>query len=220
MKLLLITAILAFYASNIIANSPAVPWRHVVTSEDKFFFVMDPGNMDDVSEKGIAYKAKRNGVEKLWEVSGWYAFPGDVFLSQDGKTLVRIISNFYYEQNEATLSNKEVLFFYRKGKLKRTYTVKELIKNLKKGIPISSFNGTQYWVKDSKIAPSDWYSIETHPKDGSGMSTTPDVFQLTTIEGTHYLFDLKNGDLITKGTLKKKEQFQKTKEEDEDPFDD
>ena len=176
---------------------------------------MDPGNGDDVLEKGIAYKAKRNGVEKLWKVSGWYAFPGDVFLSQDGKTLVRIISNFFHEPNETTSSNKEVLFFYRKGKLKRTYKVKELIKNLKKGIPISSFNVTQNWVKDSKIAPSDWYSIETHPKGGIGTITPPDVFQLTTIEGIHYIFDLKNGELITKGTLKKEQQSKKTKEDDD-----
>jgi hypothetical protein len=120
---------------------------------------MDPGNFADVPGKGVAYKAKRNGVEKFWEVTGWYAPPGDVFLSHDGKTLVRT----------------------------------------------------------AKIAPSQWYRIETDPEGAIGMVQHPDVFQLTTIEGAHFIFDLKNGNLLAKGILKE-EESEKTKTDDVDPF--
>jgi hypothetical protein len=217
MKTLLITVTLALCAASVTAYSPATPWRHVVTSGDKFFFVMDPGNFSDVPGKGVAYRAKRNTVEKLWEVTGWYAPPGDVILSDDGKTLVRVVGGVPYLKDEAMLPHEEVLFFYRKGKLKKTYKVSELIKDLKEGMRPHVFEPKRYWVKETKIAPSEWYRIETNPEGATGMVQHPDVFQLTTIEGAHFIFDLKNGNLLAKGILKKEEP-ERAEEGDVDPF--
>ena len=205
MKALLITLTLALSVASVTAFSPATPWRHVVTSGDKFFFVMDPGNFSDVPGKGVAYRAKRDAVEKLWEVTGWYAPPGDVTLSSDGKTLVRVVGGVPYLEDEAKLPNEEVLFFYRKGKLKKTYKVSELIKDLKEGMRPNIFEPKRYWVRETKIAPSEWYRIETNPEGATGMVQHPDVFQLTTIEGAHFIFDLKSGNLLAKGILKKEE---------------
>ncbi len=178
---------------------------------------MDPGNFSDVPGKGVAYRAKRDGVEKLWEVTGWYAPPGDVTLSSDGKTLVRVVSGVLYQGDEAKLPNEEVLFFYRKGKLQKTYKVSELIEDVKKGMRVGMFLPDRYWVSETKIAPSDWYRIETSPDGAAGMVQHPEVFQLTTLEGAHFIFDLKNGDLLAKGILKKEEPA-KAEEVAADPF--
>ena len=176
--------------------SPATPWRHVVTSEDKFVFVMDPGNFDDIPAKGIAYKATRNGFEKLWETSGWYGKPDELFLSSDGKTLVRIRREVR-ETEDSKIGDESVLFLYRKGKLKAEYRISDLIENITEDTRKNPFGpwGT-LWMEKAGISPSEWHRVETKVEGKSGIVHHPDVFQLSTLEGTQMIFDLKSGNLL------------------------
>lgn len=218
MKTCRIAVTLLFLAVSARGNSPATPMRHVVTSKDKFIFVMDPGNFSDVPAKGVAYKAKRNGFEKFWEISGWYGSPGELFLSHDGKTLVRIRS-LVFSPTSVLSGEEKILFFYRRGKLKRSYSANELIQDLKDGTRPHLVEPGQLWVEGAKIAPSESYRIETNP-EGSPVSVRhPDVFHLTTLEGVHFIFNLKNGELLARRVRKKKEEKpDKAEEVNHDPF--
>lgn len=167
-----------------------------MTSEGKFLFVMDPGNFDDVPAKGVAYKATRNGFEKLWETSGWYGWPDEVFLSSDGKTLVRIRREVIGFE-ESKLGDEFVLFFYRRGKLKAKYRVADLVENVAQGTQRNPWGwGGTFWMKEAEISPSEWHRIETKVEGKSGSVRHPDVFHLSTLEGVQKIYDLRTGELL------------------------
>jgi hypothetical protein len=197
--------------------SPATPWRHVVASGDKFVFVMEPGNFDDVPARGIAYKATRDGFEKMWSLEGWYEFPGDVLLSSDGKTVARIRERFLMQDGSfSDDESKEVVTIFRRGKRVAGYTAQDLIKDLKNGIRFDGFSGMR-WVdrRDGfhpRIAPSEWHHVDTVTKGEVTISSHPDVLQLTTLEGTAFLFELKSGSILSRREIKEE------KPADEDPF--
>jgi hypothetical protein len=204
----------------VLANSPATPWRHVVASGDKFVLVMDPGNFDDVPAKGIAYKATRDGFQKMWSLEGWYEFPGDVLLSSNGKTVARIRERFLLP--DASFSDdesKEVLTIFRKGKRVAGYIAQDLIKDLKEGIRFDGFSGMK-WVDrrdgfNPRIAPSELHHVDTITKGSVTTLSHPDVLQFTTLEGTTFLVDLKNGSILSRRTIKE----EKPEESEEvDPF--
>lgn len=182
--------------------------------------VMDPGNFDDVPAKGIAYKATRDGFQKMWSLEGWYEFPGDVLLSSDGKTVARIRERFLMQDGSFTDNkSKEVLTIFRRGKRVAGYTAQDLIRDLKDGIRFDGFSGMK-WVdrRDGflpRIASSDRHHVDTVTKGEVTISGHPDVLQLTTLEGTAFLFDLKNGSILSRRAIKEEKP---DKVQDVDPF--
>lgn len=163
----------------------------------------------------------KGDLKKQWSTPCDYTFHGSLHLSDDGKTLVQIHSQFstdgvFYDKRES----QAVLVFYRKGKIIASYTAKELVSDFKKGLQPNMFGGLgTFWIIKSVIKSSDDYSIETKIGGETDHEENPDVFQLTTIEGMHYLFDLKTGSIL----LKKKIEAEKTEKEadpDADPFGD
>jgi len=197
--------------------SPATPWRHVVTSEDMFVFVMDPGNFADIPARGIAYKATQNGFEKLWETSGWYGKPGELFLSACGKTLVRIRREVIKTEN-TKIGDEPVLFFYRNGKLKAEYRISDLIENITEGTQRNPFGpwGT-LWMEKAVISPSELHRVETKVEGKSAVVQHPDVFHLSTLEGSQMIFDLKSGNPLGEKRLEiRQPEFNETP--DGDPF--
>lgn len=204
---------------SVMASSPATPRRHVVTSGEKFFFVMDPGNFADVPGKGVAYRAKRDGVEKLWEVTGWYAPPGSVLLSPDGNTLVRIRGHFFPMRGKE-VRGEELVFIYHRGKLQHSYKAEELITNLEEGIQTNPFTLGFIWLdhtgeRNPRIAPTEWHYVDTVTKGEVMISSRPDMMQLTTLEGTSLLFDLKSGWMFSRRVIKEEKPVEL---EDLDPF--
>lgn len=157
---------------------------------------MEPWPADDVPGKGVAYKATRNGFKKLWQTSGWYGWPEELFLSYDGKTLVRIRREVLGSE-DPKLKDEVVLFFYRKGKLKKEYRVADLVGNVAEGTRRNPWGpyGT-LWMKEAKISQCEWHSIETKVEGTSGGIRYPDVFHLTTLEGVQKIFDLRTGELL------------------------
>ena len=200
--------------------SPATPWRHVVASGDKFVFVMEPGNFDDVPAKGIAYKATRDGFEKMWSLEGWYEFPGDVLLSSDGKTVVRIRERFLLQDGSFTDDeSKEIVTIFRSGKRVAGYTAQDLINDLKDGIRFDGFSGMK-WVdrRDGfhpRIDPSELHHVDTVTKGEVTISSHPYVLQITTLEGTAFLFDLKSGSILSRRAIKDEKSVEP---DDLDPF--
>lgn len=211
------------------AHSPASPYRHVVSNESKFFFVMQPAsykkqNGDLVESKparGAVFKSRSNGsFKKIWSVQGWYEFPGNVLLSPDGKTVVRIREQFLLP--DGTFSDdhsKDILSIYRKGKYIAGYTAKDLITNFKQGILFDGVSGLKWVDRCSefgpRIEPSRWHSIDQVTEGEITISTHPHVLQLTTLEGTSFLFELHGGTILRKRPLK---NTQPEKSNDQDPF--
>ena len=225
----LILGLLLAVSSVASAHSPATPYRHVVTSEGKFFLVMQPADYkeegDDIVEskpaKGTVYKVKSDDTfEKMWSIEGWYEFPGDVLLSPDGKIVVRIREHFLMSDGTFTDDDsKEVVTIYRKGKQVAGYTAQNLINDLKKGIRFDGFSGMRWVDRRSeyhpRIAPSRWHSIDEITEGEVTISTRPPVLQLTTLEGTTFLFGLKDGSMITRRAVEEEEADESA---DGDPF--
>ncbi|MGJ8656797.1 MAG: hypothetical protein ACSHX6_10135 [Akkermansiaceae bacterium] len=220
MKTLFQTLAISLLVLPALGFSPATPWRHVVASGDKFVFVMEPGNFDDVPAKGIAYKATRNSFQKMWSLEGWYEFPGDVLLSADGKTVVRIRERFLMQDGSfSDDESKEFLTIFRRGKRVAGYTAEDLIKDLKDGIRFDGFSGMK-WVDrrdgfQPRVAPSEWHHVDTVTKGEVTISSHPDVLQLTTLEGMAFLFDLKSGSILSRRVLNEEKPLGS---DDRDPF--
>jgi hypothetical protein len=217
------------------ATSPATPYSYVIAPESNCFFTMQLGKLKSENGEiiqvtpghGVAYRLKGNGeFKKLWEVKGWYSFPHDLFLSLDGKSLVRVREDFMLPDGSFLPEDgcQDVLQVYRKGTLVVSYTTQDLIGDIKNGLRADQWFLTSRWIRRDeeagpRIGPSLLYQIE---KDGKGPSpsfTRPDVFQLTTIEGNHFLFDLKTGSTVKKVARQKEdEKDAESPEEEVDPF--
>lgn len=129
-----------FAGTTGLCYSPVSPFQYLVSGrETQCFFVLLPSqyrhnvkafDLEFTEHQGIAYRVKENGdFERLWRINGWYAFPGSVFLSQNGRYLVRIreIGNNF--KRPADLGRRIVLTFYRDGKMLRAYRCSDLVNN-------------------------------------------------------------------------------------------
>ena len=216
---LIVAYLLAMVVSQVaMAHSPATPYRHVV-SNDKFFFVMLPTQYEEKNGEwvesappsGTAYRVTNKGkFRKLWSVEGWYAFPGDVLLSADGKTLIRIREQFL--QQDGTIFGDDesdaLITIWRKGKQIKEYSAKEVISGLNDGIRFDGFTGFK-WLDRSTLSPviepSRLHWIDENTEGETTICHHPDVFQLVTLEGSLILFDLKTGWILTKKSHEKEE---------------
>ena len=230
----LITLIVAYLLTMVVsqvaqAHSPATPYRHVVSNE-KFFFVMLPTQyqekngewVESAPPSGTAYRVTNKGkFRKLWSVEGWYAFPGDVLLSADGKTLIRIREQFL--QQDGTIFGDDesdaLITIWRKGKQVKEYSAKGVISDLKAGIRSDGITGFK-WLDRSRLSPviepSRLHWIDENTEGETTVCHHPDVFQLVTLEGNLILFDLKTGWILTKKPNDKQEDT--TDDSDVDPF--
>lgn len=70
--------------------TPASPLKYMVSPfGSSYVFVMNESKDGEVSS-GACYRLKRDGgFEKAWEIHGFYAWPEDILLSEDGVFLIR-----------------------------------------------------------------------------------------------------------------------------------
>jgi hypothetical protein len=221
--------LLASTISAAIAWSPTTPFMHVVTSGDKCFFVLRPADYEEGEGKfvvtkpagGIAYQVQDDGsFKKLWSVEGWYALPGDVHLSPDGRTLIHVRDQQEFIGMDGKFPEGEsqnVVTIYRDGKAIAGYTAKELITDMKKGIAWG-WGGTWWVDRGTRTSPS-IASSELHLvdiiEDGEKKGIYhPLVFQLKTIEGSCFEFDLESGKILAR----KEKEVDRQIQGDNDPF--
>ena len=129
-RFLRLTTCLATLATPLEATSPPSPFAHVVaaTPSDYCFF-MGPDRLDSkVIVAGICYRIEKNlSLTKIWSVNGFYAFPGFVRLSDDGRWLVHARNLFHATVNKDTV----LVEVFENGVLKSTLPVGLFVDNLK-----------------------------------------------------------------------------------------
>jgi hypothetical protein len=200
------------------SRSPRTQYRHVVANGE-YFFVMFTAEYEEKDGKiveskppiGTAFRVTDDGsFKKLWSVSGWYSFPENVFISSDGKTLVRVREE-YLRKDGTIFEDKEsgaLVSIYRNGKGIAEYKAKELMTDLKKGLRYDGWGGYD-WVDRKtlppKIGPSELHYIDEITVGETTVSHHPEVFQVVTFEGFLILFDLKSGRMLTRQRMPKKD---------------
>ena len=94
-RLILALASIVVFALEGRASSPVAPYPFVIAhAGSDHLFVMTPakGEGKDDMDKGRCYRVTSDGkFEEAWTTSGWWSFPSDMFLSPDGKGLIRFI---------------------------------------------------------------------------------------------------------------------------------
>jgi hypothetical protein len=180
-------------------SSPRSPYRHVVSLRE-FFVVIDPYHNP---ERVTAYQVTDDGFKQLWQSKGWFGYPDEIFLSPDGKSLVRVKS-VPNTLNGKKIESQSVLFTYYEGKLVKEYKLSELVREMNSLRDLGSFGGIgSLWMNEAEIVQSDQYDIDTDRKDEKPDEQTLHgynyfAFRLKTLEGTELFFGLLDGRRIEK----------------------
>jgi len=185
----------AFVATAVFADEEMAPVPMVTPSESQmYFFKMVPAEMADLGgdrlvevtkATGAAYQLGGGGeMRELWRTEGWYAFK--VFLADDGRHLVRMGPwSCGWEPTPEHLA----VAFYCDGKLLRSYSTADLIKD-KKRVRVSASHYLWLAVADS----SDWFRFD--PDREPHLDNYHREFRLKTIEGVLYRFSVETGAII------------------------
>lgn len=175
--------ILSCSLSNVFADEEMGQYSYVITSDGgRCFFIMktDPNDTWTTREKGsgICYEVTRDGgFKEIWHTEGWYSFK--TYLSSDGHYLVRLGN---WPRGIKPSASHVGVGFYKDGKLLKLYSTIDLIRNISAIHPSVS----HYEYLDNKYEPSLEYQ---HDK---GLW----IFKLVTIDGVHYQFDIRTGQII------------------------
>lgn len=151
--------------SPVVINSPSGNFYLKVIPDD------DSSYEAPFEGYGIAYQVQSKNDKKIWSFKGWYDFPSQLFLANDGIHLIRLGWGGYQRLSE----HDPAILFYRKGKLFRQYSTKELVKDPSK----------------VDFTPKRPYKfIKGKP------SIQGNLFKLTTIDGQTYTFNIEQGKII------------------------
>ena len=176
------------------------PYQYVVTSSfgDYLFVMACRGKGDDLPH-GTAYRVGGDGrLEQIWHVNGWFEFRRNVYLSKDGKFLVRITEPKELGQREKTvdLQNAIVLQFYSNGKVIKTYKFSDIVSEMAKGVGIGLYGETfvtRISGRYPRISQSSFVDeVEIHE------ASNTEVFMLETIEGNIFAFNVQTGEKLAK----------------------
>lgn len=148
------------------------------STEGRYVFVMVPEGEDAKAKPahGTLYEVTASGaLQQRWTTSGWYA--SDLIVANDGEHVVAL--NAWPEGEEP--DNTVGVAFYRSGKLVKSYSIRELVKD-KKAVR-GSLRHYRWLAEHASQQPR----LEEKS------------FRLITIDGMLYNFDLASG-AITKTT--------------------
>jgi len=173
-----------FFVLRVAADKPSTPCNYIELSGDQqsVFVMLAPEAERECLSQGEPRKSEavllrkkygRSGLYRiddprnpLWTVE-WYAY--GVFLSQDGKYLVR-------QGPWASNENDEAVSFFSDGVLLRSYKVKEIVRSVP-DLPhsVSHFQ----WVKNWKL------------------NAANNTLEIETMENQQILFDITNGGILS-----------------------
>lgn len=174
--------ILLMLPSVCMSDEEALPYAYVKTDYwGKYYFKMLPGEKRfdyDNYGSGALYEVSADGSNKLlWTTRGWYAF--QVYISPDGMYLVRL-GNWprAYKPSKDHLA----IAFYKNGKLIKSYSTLDLIKDLSAVRP--SVSHYSYYKKIIGFIGDISYR-----------------FSLITIDNIEYIFDISNGGIVSQKNI-------------------
>jgi hypothetical protein len=131
-KLILALAPLVILVTDSRASTPVDPYPFVIAHPGaQHFFVMTPpkGEEKEDMPSGCCYRITPRGeFEIAWTTSGWWSFPSDVFLSPDGKGLVRVLDVTRATDGHGKLSigDKPLIQFHQDGKTVKVVSVRDI----------------------------------------------------------------------------------------------
>ncbi|MEK7880662.1 MAG: hypothetical protein AAB210_02045 [Deltaproteobacteria bacterium] len=169
------------------ADKEARPYPYVATANNgRFYFKMSPDPNDPNAQwdlgkgYGTLFEINNDGTEKaLWKVEGWYAFT--TYISNDGKYLVRM--NIWPGGQEPSDEHLAIAF-YKNGKLLKSYSTKDLIKNPSVIRPMIS----HYSYLKKIVGFEEPYNYR---------------FTIQTVDNIEYVFDASNGMIVSRKNLQK-----------------
>ena len=128
---------------------------------------------------GICSKIESDGtLTELWRTSGFYS--EDLELHYDGNVLARIGSWGSGDQEKGNPKDGLAVAFYVKGKEVARYKVSDLVKDESK---LKHTTAGLWWLE---------YKLYQSPAFSPG----EEIFQLETVDGTRYRFDMNTGAII------------------------
>lgn len=160
------------------ADSEAPPYAYVVVADGgRFYFKMVPDPKDKYDRdkgSGTAFAVNGNGQDKvLWKTSGWYSFV--TYISRDGKYLVRIGN---WPRRDGPSEEHLGIAFYKEGKLLRSYSTKDLIKD----VSLVPHSVSHYRFLQEIIGFEPSFSLR---------------FVIKTVDNIEYVFDARNGKITS-----------------------
>lgn len=207
--------ILLSIAPQLQAYSLRTPYPGVVSTGGNFFLIVSPEGYDIVDEelrdrgtsKVTVYKITTTGEpEKVWGVEGWYEYPHFIYLSDDGKTIVRVRELFLHEDGSygAKIDDQDVISIYREGGKIAGYKATDLITDLNKGIQWGGHHHRWLQREGEKEPAIRWHmKTEYNQNLDVNISTAGyQYFDIQTLEGINYHFDLETGGILERKFIK------------------
>ena len=171
-----------FLSATCFAGMRRDPVPHAITSPGgHFVFTMLPGpkGQEYSGGTGICSKIESDGtLSELWRTSGFYS--EDLELHYDGNVLVRIGSWGSGDQEKGDPKDSLAVAFYVKGKEVKRYKVSDLVKDESK---LEDTSAGLWW-------------LEYDPYRSPSFRPGEDVFQLKTLDGIRYRFDMNTGAIL------------------------
>ena len=213
--LVIVILVMLSVAPPLQAYSPRLPYPGVVTNGGKFFLIISPKGYDIVDNelkdrgpsKVTVYKITTTGEpEKVWGVEGWYEYPHFLYLSRDGKAIVRVRERYLHEDGSYGIKtdDQDVISIYREGGKVAGYQATDLITDLKKGIQWGGHHHRWLQREDGKEPAMRWHMKTEYNQnlDMNVSSTDYQYFDIQTLEGINYHFDLETGGILERKFLK------------------
>ena len=164
--ILLLLCSIPFLGSAIIYDQEIAPYTYTIySSNQEYCFKMESDS------SGVAYQIKNTRCKyEIWKTHGWYSF--QTFITNDGSYLIRLGN---WPRGDSPSVKDLAIAFYEKGKLIKSYSTRDLIKN------------------DSLVVVS--ISHYRFMKDEQNL--TGYYFYLTTIDEILYKFDVRTGEILS-----------------------
>jgi hypothetical protein len=138
-----------------------------------------PKGQEHSKGTGVCSKVESDGAfTEMWRTSGFYS--EDLELHYDGIVLARIGSWGSGDQEEGDPKDSLAVAFYIKGKEVARYKVSDLVKDLSK---LKHTSAGLWWLE---------YKLYESPDFSPG----EEIFQLETVDGLRYRFDMNTGAII------------------------
>ncbi len=206
-NILRILLLLAVGVVRVYSSVPAAPYVYVVTnSASSHLFVMltDDATHGRFGPAGKCYKIGADGkFVEIWNVSGWYSYPGSVYLSGSGEVLARVMC---INHPVSDVGKMESLVFYKHGSPLKTFLVKDIINPEKVRVSpfLDEYEIVNYYsefapvmiegskVPDNKRTPNVLRAIERRGADSQ-------FFLIRNRELEWLIFDMIDGSLIDRG---------------------
>lgn len=201
MKAISITIILFLVQTSFVLADQEGPQTTKITasSQGNHFFKMvaQKKHFDgkkfviDREAYGVCYKVNKEGdLKEVWKTKGWYS--SEVFLSNDGKYLVRMGP---WNRGHKPNANDLAVAFYKDGVQIKKYATTELVKNLKSIV---------HWVSHySWLARAKSDELKSNQlKETKLRLDYKGIFHLMTTDKIKYQFLVKTGEIKSQNKLK------------------